>query len=661
MRPQPEALASTDPRPAPPTAGRPRSGPTLGPPAPAPRFRDRNREPAVPRRTKSPPPPPPAPQPMQVLRGIAVSPGVAIGPALALDPRGLCLPPRGIQASAVAAEQARLDVALAAAKAQAEAAEDDARRRLGPEYAAILAAHARMIDDPTLRAQARERIERDKVAAEHAVCEFLDGLAARLETLADSHLAARAADVRDVELQILDRLVGDTQRPASVLDHLAEPSVVLARDLTPSQTAGLDPHRVLGFATEAGGQTSHTAIVAAGLEIPAVVGLGPFLTAARRCRTAILDGDEGLVILDPDAATLERYRQTSAERAARFADLVRLADLPAETRDGTRIELLGNIEFPAEVEAGRRLGAAGVGLYRTEFLYLNSERPPSEEEQYAAYSAVVKAMNGRPVTIRTLDIGADKLLSYAAEPGGSSTVPVEPNPFLGLRSLRLSLREPALFRTQLRAILRAGALGPVRVMFPLVTTLIEFRRARDLMGEVARELAAEGVPAAAGPLAGAMIEVPAAALMADKLAREVDFFSLGTNDLTQYTLAADRTNEAVAGLYNAADPAVLRLIRMVVEAARPRSLPVNVCGSMGGDPLFAMLLVGLGLRQLSMPPHQLPVVRRVIRSFGLPAAEALAAEALELETAEEVLAVLRAALQRVLPDWPRFQPTTETP
>ena len=564
---------------------------------------------------------------MQVLQGQAVSPGVAIGPAWVIDPRGLRLPPRAISPDAVAAELDRLEVGLRAAALEAEAAEAEARARLGPEYAAILGAHARMIADPSLRRDARARIERDAVAAEHAVLEVLDGLAARLEGLADVILAARAADVRDVEMRILDSLAREAGGTASSaaseqsLD-LATPSVLLAHDISPSQTATLDPSRALGFATEAGGRTSHTAIVAAGLEIPAVVGVGPFLEAARTARTVILDGDDGLVILDPDAATLRKYRRTDTARAARTADLASLLDLPAETRDGTRVELLGNIEFPGEVAACRDRGALGIGLYRTEFLYLGADEPPTEEEQLTAYRAVAKAMRGRPITIRTLDLGADKLLRRPGPPV------VEPNPFLGLRSLRLSLRDPVLFRTQLRAILRVATEADVRVMFPLVSTLGEFRKAKALLGEIARELEAEGLPARGDLPVGAMIEVPSAALMADRLATEVDFFSIGTNDLVQYTLAVDRTNETVADLYSAADPAVLRLLRMVVEAAKPTGLPVNVCGTMGGDPLYTRLLVGLGLRMLSMPPTQVPEVKRVVRSASVPEAEALAARCL---------------------------------
>jgi phosphotransferase system enzyme I (PtsI) len=579
---------------------------------------------------------------MKVLQGVAVSPGVVVGPALVLDPRGLRLPPRAIEPDAVAGELARLDAALNAARIEAEAAEADAGSRLGPEYAAILAAHARMIDDPTLRHEARRLIESDRVAAEHAVCDVLDSLATRLENLSDAHLAARAADVRDVQHRILDGLAG--HRPESPLETATpggDPFVILAHDLSPSQTAGLDPQSVLGFATETGGRSSHTAIVAAGLEIPAVVGLGPFPPEARRCRSVLIDGDEGLVILDPDAITLRRYRRASASRAAHLAELATLADLPAETLDGTRVDLQGNIEFPGEVSACVERGAQGIGLYRTEFLYLGTERPPTEDEQYAAYATVVKAMGDRPVTIRTLDLGADKVPSPSASRPGAA----EPNPFLGLRSLRLSLRDPELFRTQLRAILRASVLGDVRVMFPLVSTLTEFRQARSILFEVASDLQARGIPVREHVQVGAMIEVPAAALMADALAREVDFFSIGTNDLVQYTLAVDRSNENVADLYNACDPSVLRLIRLVVEAARPRGLTVNVCGTMGGEPLYAPLLIGLGLRQLSMPPHQIPEVKRVVRGLRRAETEILAAEALGLDSSAEVKLRLVQALQ----------------
>ncbi|WP_435020538.1 phosphoenolpyruvate--protein phosphotransferase [Tundrisphaera sp. TA3] len=591
---------------------------------------------------------------MQTLRGIAVSPGIAIGPLRVLDPRGLRPPVRAVAPEDLPAELERLDKALSLARAEAEIAEAEARERIGPQYADILAAHARMVDDPTLRRDARARIERDLVSAEHAVSEVLEGHAVRLEKLADSHLAARAADVRDIQRRILAQFpgAGAGLGPDATLSDPGGPIVVMAYDLSPSETAGLDPALVLGFATEGGGLASHTAIVAAALEIPAVVGLGRTLELARNAQVAIIDGDEGLVVLDPDPATLARYRLAAAERVARFEGLADLAHLPAETLDGRRVELWGNIEFPAEVDACLDRGASGIGLYRTEFLFLNADRPPSEDEQYAAYEAVVRSVRGRPVTFRTLDLGSDKLTAYRR--GG----PPEPNPALGLRSLRLSLRDPGLFRTQLRAILRASTLGDVRVMFPLVSTLPEFRQARSLLDEVARELAAEGVAVRADLPVGVMVEVPSAAVMADHLAREVDFFSIGTNDLIQYALAVDRTNETVAELYSAADPAVLRLIAMVVEAARPRGLEVTVCGAMGGEPLYAMVLLGLGVRRLSMPPHQLPEIKRVIRSIHDDRAAALAAESLAESSAAGVVARLRSALLEALPP-PEHPPSTD--
>jgi phosphoenolpyruvate-protein phosphotransferase (PTS system enzyme I) len=581
---------------------------------------------------------PTEPETMQTLHGIAVSPGIAIGPATVIDPLGQRLPLRNITPEAVVAELDRLDRGLELARCDAQEAEAEARRKLGPQYADILLAHAQMISDPTLRRDARLRIERDRISAEHAVCEVLDAHAARLGALSDSYLAARAADVRDIRQRVVDHLMGE--RRASVMQGLGEPSVLLAHDLSPSETAGLDPEFVLGFATEAGGRASHTAIVAEALEIPAVVGVGKFLELARQARTVIVDGDEGLVVLDPDAPTMTRYREAAAARTARFEGLARLTELSAETLDGVSVGLWGNIEFPAEAAACLGRGAVGVGLYRTEFLFMAGERPPTEDEQFEAYAAVVLAMGGRPVTIRTLDLGADKLASYQQAGYADS------NPALGLRSIRLLLHDPTLFRTQLRAILRASALGDVRVLFPLVSTLEEFRQARALLNDVARELTSEGIPVQAGLPVGVMVEVPAAAIIADHLAKEVDFFSIGTNDLIQYTLAVDRTNETVANLYSAADPAVLRLIAMVVQAAATRGIEVTVCGTMGGEPLFTMLLLGLGVRQLSMPPHQLPEVKRVIRGIQLEQALAMTSRALTQVTSKAVVTQLHEALQQ---------------
>jgi phosphotransferase system enzyme I (PtsI) len=580
--------------------------------------------------------------PMQVMKGQAVSPGIAIGPVVVLSPRGLRLPPRLIVPEAIPTELDRLDRGLDAARAAASDDETEARTRLGPQYADILAAHCRMIADPTLRDDARKIIELELVSAEHAVLDVLEKLACRLEQLSGSHLSARAADVRDIESRILSHLIGEL--PGSFQDELAAPAILLAHDLTPSEAAGIEPRLVPGFATEGGGRASHTAIVAAALEIPAVVGLGKFLDRAQHCRIAIIDGDEGLVILDPDLETQERYHKIAAERSAWFHVLTQQADLPAETLDGTTIKLWGNIEFGGEVEGCLDRGAIGVGLFRTEFLFLNAATPPSEDQQFEVYASVVGSMRGRPIIIRTLDLGADKLPAY------QSTAQRESNPALGLRSLRLSLRDPGLFRPQLRALLRASTLGDLRIMFPLVSTLTELRDARAVLDHVAAELRAEGHAVRDNVKVGIMVEVPAAALIADHLAKEVDFFSIGTNDLTQYTLAVDRTNETVADLYCAADPAVLRLIAMVVEAATRHEIEVSICGTMGGEPLYTMLLLGLGLRQLSMPPHQLPEIKRLIRDMRIETARAVAAEVLGLKTAEDVVDRLTGLLRRVSPE-----------
>jgi phosphotransferase system enzyme I (PtsI) len=402
---------------------------------------------------------------------------------------------------------------------------------------------------------------------------------------------------------------------------------------------------VHAFATEAGGRTSHTAIVAGVLEIPAVVGLGKFLTDVGGGDLVIVDGNHGLLILDPDEETLRRYEQTRSCFRNRESRLGELRDLPAQTRDGVRITLHGNIEFPHESSHCLERGADGVGLYRTEFLYLGKQTDPTEEEHLEAYLTVVRTLGPqRPVVIRTLDLGADKFL-----PAAERVLP-ERNPFLGLRSVRLCLRNLTLFKTQMRAILRASASGDVRIMFPMISTLLELRQCKMILAEVKEDLEEEGIPFNPRLPVGTMIEVPSAAILAEQLAREVDFFSIGTNDLIQYTLAADRNNETVAPLYSPGDPAVLRLIDRVVQAARRHDIDVNVCGEMSGEPLYTMLLLGLGLRQLSVTPHSIPEIKKVIRSVTVAEAVAVAQEAMRLETARDVNNYLREQTRRILPE-----------
>jgi phosphotransferase system enzyme I (PtsI) len=578
---------------------------------------------------------------MEIKRGIAVSPGVAIGPALVLDTEWFRIPQRLVQPEEVEGEVGRLYQALDQAVRETRASQEAVSAKLGPQYGAIFGAHALMLTDPVLVREVEGFVRDQHHAAEYAVSHVMRRYAKALESLGGS-LAGRVADVYDIEQRILRSLLGQRREE---LRHLREPVVVLAHDLTPSETAGLDPHHVHAFATEAGGRASHTAIVAGVLEIPAVVGLGKFLTDVSGGDLVIVDGNDGILLLDPDPETLGRYEDKRSRFQRHETRLGELRALPAQTRDGARVRLLGNIEFPHEGAHCTDRGADGVGLYRTEFLYLNKETDPTEEEHLEAYLAVLRAMGpGRPVVIRTLDLGADKFLPH------SEMAVHERNPFLGLRSVRLCLRNLTLFKTQMRAILRASAFGDVRIMFPMISTLLELRQCKMILAEVKEDLEDEGIAFNARLPVGTMIEVPSAAILAEQLAREVDFFSIGTNDLVQYTLAADRNNENVASLYSPGDPAVLRLIDQVVKAARKYDVDVNVCGEMSGEPLYTMLLLGLGLRHLSVTPHSIPEIKKVIRSVTVAEAVAVTQEAMRLETARDVNNYLREQTRRVIPE-----------
>jgi phosphotransferase system enzyme I (PtsI) len=578
---------------------------------------------------------------MEIKRGIPVSPGVAIGPALMLDTESFRIPQRFIEPSQVAEEVRRLRQALSLSAQETRENQAEVTNKLGDQFGSIFAAHALMIEDPSMCEKIERLIRENNYAAEYAVSNFMRQHVKALQSLDRGFFASRTADIFDIEKRILRNLLG--QRREQV-QHLREPVVVLAHDLTPSETATLDRSKVFAFATEAGGRASHTAILAGALEIPAVVGLGTFVTDISGGDLVIVDGNHGVLILNPDAETLERYRQTQNTLRTFETRLGELRDLPAETRDGTRILLLGNIEFPQESAHAIERGADGVGLYRTEFLYLGKETDPTEEEHLEAYLIVARTMASKPVVIRTLDVGADKFSS------ASEYLGTERNPFLGLRSIRLCLRNLTLFKTQLRAILRASAFGNVRIMFPMVSTLLELRQCKMILAEVKEDLEDEGIAFNRKIPVGTMIEVPAAAIMAEQLAREVNFFSIGTNDLIQYTLAADRTNENVASLYSPGDPAVLRLIDIVVKAAEIQGIDVNVCGEMSGEPIYTLLLLGMGLRQLSVTPHNIPEIKKIIRSVTIEDAEQVAREALRLETARDVNNYLREQARRILPE-----------
>lgn len=577
---------------------------------------------------------------MQRLQGIAVSPGVAISEALVMGAEGFRIPRRFVARDAVDDELERLNQAMQAAGAEVQHNRQAVAKELGEQYAAIFDAHLQILHDPKLRAELEEMIRHRHFAPEYAVSRTLRRYAKVFQGLPGGSLAERSSDIIDVEKRVLRNLLG---RRRQELSRLTSAVIVLAHDLTPSETANLDRKHVRGFVTEMGGPGSHTAIVAEALEIPAVVGVGPFLTDVSGGDMVIIDGRQGVVILQPDEETIARYRHEVEQEHSVAQRLESLRDLPAETADGVSVELWGNIEFPYEVAHCLDRGVRGIGLYRTEFLYLAAETEPNEETHFAAYSEVVRAMGDKPVVIRTLDLGADKLAQLPSPEE-------ERNPVLGLRSIRMSLRNLPMFRTQLRAILRASALGDVRVMFPLITTLMELRQARMVLTDVMEDLEEHNIPFNRGLPVGMMVEVPAAVMMIDRFVEEVDFVSIGTNDLVQYALAVDRGNKDVAGLYNSCDPAVLRLIDMTIKAAKRRQISTNLCGRMSSSTTYTQLLLGMGLRQFSVPPSAAPEIKRIIRATTIPQCEAIAKRVMALENAREIKVLLREEREKAAPE-----------
>jgi phosphoenolpyruvate-protein phosphotransferase (PTS system enzyme I) len=578
--------------------------------------------------------------PMLELRGIAVSPGVAIGQVIVIDREGFRIARCRRPTDDVPAERQRLLAAIELAAEKLECSRQQTSTQLGSHLGDIFSAQRQMLLDPRLQEELEKLVETRQFSAEFAVSEVLNGYAEAFRRAPSTFLRERAADITDIERRLLECLGG---QPTTTLNQISQATIIASHELTPGETAELNTEFVLGFCTEKGGPGGHTAIVARGLEIPAVVGMGAFLHRIRSEDTIIIDGYKGRVIVDPDEATREKYQQRRRSRQDFAVKLTEIRDLPATTSDGQRIELLANIEFPSEANSCLGRGAEGIGLYRTEFLYLGASSEPSEQEHFDAYVEVVRAMPNRKIILRTLDLGADKmeLKSFTVR---------ESNPFLGLRSIRMSLRNPSLFRTQIRAILRASVEGDVRIMFPMVTTLDELRSARMVVRSVADDLREEGIPVSDQVQIGIMIEVPAAVMMLDRFAKEVDFISIGTNDLTQYTLAVDRTNEAIADLYQAVDPSVLRMIQKCVEAGNAGNIEVSVCGDMSSDPASALLLVGLGIRVLSVPPASVPQIKKAIRSVSLSECQAMAWKALRLDTAREVDAFLQHQLAGLVPE-----------
>jgi phosphotransferase system enzyme I (PtsI) len=552
----------------------------------------------------------------EVLEGLGVAPGVAIGPAYVRDTGEVQVVEYQIPAGKVKAEKARLAEAVAKAvrqvgklKAKAIGIHGLAAEELG--Y--LLEAHQQMLNSSRLIGGIERRIDSDRRNAEAAVMAEITAIAQEFAAMEDSYLSARADDVREVGHRIL-RCLTDVEFHG--FSGLERGSVVIAEEISPADTALMDPREIGGFACVLGGAEGHTAIMARSLGLPAVVGVPNLLPRVRAGDTVIIDGSNGLVVVNPTAPRLAAYERRLKDMAREVRALARLRDVPAKTRDGQRVGLQLNLELPRELAQVAESGAEGVGLLRTEFMYMNRSDLPDEEEQYLALAEIVKALGGRPVTVRTLDIGGEKLATSLGEHLGEAA-----NPALGLRAIRLSLKEPQLLRPQLAAMLRAGAHGPLRILLPMITTPGEVRAVRKELDKTARRLIRRGVTIADPlPPVGVMIEVPGAALAADSLAQTADFFAIGTNDLTMYTLAIDRGEERVAHLFNPLHPAVLRLIQFTVEAALRARIPVSVCGEIAGDPRFTALLIGLGVRELSMTAKAIPRVKSRILSVDMHAA-----------------------------------------
>ncbi len=576
-----------------------------------------------------------------VRQAIGVSAGIAIGTAFVIERRVSHVPRYELSEDRIEHELVRLDAAVASVRQQLAAIEEITDRELGHDIAQIIDAQRLMLDGSGLVEPIRDRIRKLGQNVEWAVKSVGDDLSARFARIADPYLRERRNDLGDLTTRLLRTLSGEE---GMRLEDLRDLPVLFAYDLSPSDTALLNRDRVLGFVTDVGGRTSHTAIMARSLQIPAVVGAHDTSEWVRTGDQVIVDGSDGTVVVHPDAELLTRYRDKQSSTRRRDKALLRDRDLPAISPDGVQVRLAANIESADEAETALRFGAAGVGLFRSEFLYLRSpDCLPDEEAHYREYRAVLEAMSPEPVTIRTLDLGGEKAL-----PGRQGAIQADSN-LLGVRGIRQSLEKLELFETQLRGLYRASVHGDLRVVFPLVTDLDEVRQAKAALRRAREAVLAAGHAVAEQVPIGVMLEVPAAALIVDHLAEEVDFFSIGTNDLIQYLLAVDRNNDGVGHLYEPLHPAVLRLLEQVVSRARERGVPVSLCGEAASDPLTAMVFLGYGIDELSMTPSSVPVIKRLIRKVPARDTRQLLAQAMEFRTAQEVEEL---ALERLMAHFP---------
>ena len=567
---------------------------------------------------------------MLKIEGIAASAGVAIAKAFKLEHPDYTIQRR--DASDSAAELAKLDEALTKSQQELEAIKERTLQELGEKKAEIFESHLLILNDPELLTPVRDKIASDNLSAEYALNETANEFITMFENMKSAYLKERAADMRDVTKRVLTHLLGLTYvNPADISEEV----IVIAEDLTPSDTAQLNRNYVKGFTTNIGGRTSHSAIMARSLEIPAVVGTKEVLEKVNGGELVIVDGLDGSVIINPTEEVLNEYKAKRDKHLMQIEEWKKLRGEQTTSKDGVHVELAANIGTPNDVVGVLENGGEGVGLYRTEFLYMGRTELPSEEVQFNAYKTVLEKMEGKPVVVRTLDIGGDKELPYL-------NLPKEMNPFLGFRAIRLCLEQKDLFRTQLRALLRASVYGSLRIMFPMIATLDEFRAAKTLLLEEKEKLTAEGVQVSDEIQLGIMVEIPSTAVLADQFAKEVDFFSIGTNDLIQYTMAADRMNERVSYLYQPYNPAILRLVKMVIDAAHKEGKWAGMCGEMAGDATAIPLLLGLGLDEFSMSATSILPARSQISKLSKADMEQLASKALQMQTAAQVVELVRA-------------------
>jgi phosphoenolpyruvate-protein phosphotransferase (PTS system enzyme I) len=558
------------------------------------------------------------------LTGIAASAGIAIAKAFRYEEPDLTVEKKtDVDADS---EIKDFDAALVKSRAELEVIKEKTLNDMGEEHAEIFSAHLLVLSDPEFVDAIRQKVQDDKVNASFALDELANQFITMFESMDNEYMKERAADIRDVSKRVLAHLLG---KPIVSLAELNEEVIIVGEDLTPSDTAQLNKEFVKGFVTNIGGRTSHSAIMARSLEIPAVVGTKSVTKDTEQHATVIIDGISGTVIIDPSEEELNEYKQKHADYEEQKKEWAKLKNEPSVSKDGSHVELVANIGTPDDLPGVHSNGAEGVGLYRTEFLYMGRESLPSEEEQFKAYKKVVESLNGGPVVIRTLDIGGDKELSYL-------DLPEEMNPFLGFRAIRLCLEMDDLFRTQLRALLRASAFGNLKIMFPMIATLEEFREAKAILEEEKQKLQSEGTEVSSDMEVGIMVEIPSTAVMAPQFAKEVDFFSIGTNDLIQYTMAADRMNERVSYLYQPYNPAILNLVKMVIDASHKEGKWTGMCGEMAGDEIAIPLLFGLGLDEFSMSATSVLPARSQLLKLDKKDAQAVAEEALTLNTADEV-------------------------